>query len=528
MTLTDVGKAVTAQALYERALASWPDRVAIVDGDRRTSYRQLDERSARLANAFLSLGASERAPAAVFLPNCGAIIEVDVACTRAGITRIAIGDRLSGDECTYVLGHADVAVLVTSRAMLAAVEAIPDCVRAILLVGESPRRLPSAGVRALGYDDALREASARLAVDPVDADQPSYLLYTSGTTGRPKAATHTHRSRAAATATMLAAELELRDRFVMAHVGPLSHGSGSKVIAVLASGGTNVVLPRFSPEGLASAIVDHGATHSFMVPTMIRRILEAGPETVATVRRMHQISFGGAPISPTLFERGIDTLGPVLTQVYGSSEAPHPVTLLRAADYESGRSDRLLASAGWAAAGVELRLSGVERGDDGEQVGELLIRGANVFQRYWNDPQATKDAFDEDGWYRSGDLAALDDTGLATFRDRKRDLIISGGLNVYPTEVERVLAEHPGVREVAVVGRPDEEWGEAVVAYVVPATGWTPSGADLIEWSRSRLASYKKPRDVEFLAELPLGKTNKVLKRELRDALWAGKARQVN
>jgi len=161
-------------------------------------------------------------------------------------------------------------------------------------------------------------------------------------------------------------------------------------------------------------------------------------------------------------------------------------------------------------------------------VGELLVRGHNLMQRYWRDDAATQEVFANGGWYRTGDLAGIDADGLVTFRDRKRDLIISGGLNVYPSEVERVLAEHSGVREVAVLGYPDDEWGESVLAYVVPADGWEASADELIEWSRGRLAGYKKPRRIEFLEKLPLGSSNKVLKKELREALWQGRDRRVN
>jgi acyl-CoA synthetase (AMP-forming)/AMP-acid ligase II len=215
--------------------------------------------------------------------------------------------------------------------------------------------------------------------------------------------------------------------------------------------------------------------------------------------------------------------------VYGSSEAPHPITLLRPADYkDTNAPDSTLTSAGRVAYGVDVKLVD----DDGEEVshgelGELLIRSANLMRGYWRNEEATAEVFTDDGWYRAGDLATVDDDGYVTFQDRKRDLIISGGLNVYPSEVERAIAEHPGVRDVAVVGAPDEEWGEAVVAYVV-ATDDGLDAAQVIEWTRERLAHYKKPQRVVFLDSLPLGSSNKVLKRELRDKLWQGHERRVN
>jgi long-chain acyl-CoA synthetase len=205
------------------------------------------------------------------------------------------------------------------------------------------------------------------------------------------------------------------------------------------------------------------------------------------------------------------------------------VTLLRPRDYDvADVGDAVLTSAGRVAYGVDVKLVD----DDGVEVeqgghGELLIRSSNLMSGYWRNDEATAETFTDDGWYRTGDIAVVDGDGYVTFQDRKRDLIISGGLNVYPSEVERVIAGHPGVREVAVVGAPDEEWGEAVVAYVVPTHAGVSSD-EIIEWTREHLAHYKKPRRVEFLERMPLGSSNKVLKRELRDRLWQGHERRVN
>jgi acyl-CoA synthetase (AMP-forming)/AMP-acid ligase II len=261
---------------------------------------------------------------------------------------------------------------------------------------------------------------------------------------------------------------------------------------------------------------------------MIQRLVEAGDEVAAATARLEQISFGGAPISADAFRRAIERFGPILTQVYGSSEAPHPITILRPCDYGGVEaSDEILTSAGRAAYGVDLRL--VDESDcevpEGE-LGELQVRSPNLMRGYWRNERATSEVFAPDGWYRAGDLATIDEQGFVTFRDRKRDLIISGGLNIYPSEVERVIAAHPGVRDVAVVGAPDDEWGESVVAYVVPVNGEV-TAAEIVEWTRDRLAHYKKPRRVEFLERLPLGTSNKVLKRELREQLWRERDRRV-
>ena len=518
---------LTAQHLIEHHLVAYRRRIAVVDGERRRSYGLLDERSARLANALLDLGASAERPTAILLPNSCEYIETDVACTRAGIHRVGINERLSPSECQYMLEHSGATILVTTPELLGRFDAgAVRGLRGVILVGAA--RGPGSPPGPMAYEDVLARARARLEVPHLPPDHPAYLIYTSGTTGYPKGAAHTHGSRAASTLNMLASELRVDGHSAMLHVGSLTHGSGSKVIAFLAVGARNVIARRFAPEVFLSAR-EQGVSHTFLVPTMIQRLLEAGPDVHAAVRALRQISFGGSAISPALFERAIETFGPILTQVYGSAEAPHPVTVLKPEEYASAdERERALRSAGRPALSCQVRVVD----DDGRDVppgtvGELLVHGPNVMSGYWKDPTATAAAFTEDRWYRTGDSVSVADDHLVTVIDRKRDLIITGGLNVYPAEVERVLAEHPLVRQCAVVGAPDEEWGEAVVAFVVPAQPGALTEAEVIAWVRTRLAGYKKPRRVEFVDSLPLGSSLKVLRHELRRGLWQGRERRV-
>ena len=267
-----------------------------------------------------------------------------------------------------------------------------------------------------------------------------------------------------------------------------------------------------------------------MVPTMLQMLIDHGDAVCSRLRKMAQISFGGAPISNVLFGRSLEALGPILTQVYGSCEAPHPITVMRPDDYLLAPDQPARAeSAGRATHATEIRVLN----DDGRVVGadvegELAVRGDHLMRGYWRDDDATAAVIDREGWYATGDVALVDEQGFVYFKDRKRDLIISGGLNIYPSEVERVLACHPGVREVSVVSYPDERWGESVLACIVPRDGATVSENGIIKWLEGRIASYKKPRKVLFMTELPKGSTNKVLKRELKEKLWEGKARRIN
>lgn len=523
---------LTTQVLVERLLAAHGDRVAVIDAHRSVSYRQLRERSARLANVLLGVGASGSEPAAVLLPNQAGFVEFDLACMRAGITRVGIGTRLSADECRYIVEHSGAVALVTTPELYErfAPSALPALKR-VLLVGSSSRS-KAIGGREQDYEEALRLASDtlldRLWVAP---EHPAYILYTSGTTGRPKGATHSHGSRVAAMLNMLACEIRADHASRMIHCAPLTHGSGSKLLTFLAIGACNVILPRFEPGEFARAVTDHRGTHSFMVPTMLQMLLDGGASVQRAVRGMQQISFGGAPITNALFARALDGFGPKLTQVYGSCEAPHPVTVLQADDYDGLDDPASMAqTCGRTSHGSETLIVD----DAGKPVsvgeeGELLVRGLHLMSHYWHDEAATREVFAPGGWYMTGDVASIDEQAFVRLHDRKRDLIITGGLNVYPSEVERVLAEHPAVKEVAVIGYPDERWGEGILACVVPQTNTPrPSDEALIDWVGERLAGYKRPRKILFMDELPKGSTNKVLKRELKARFWAGRERRIN
>ena len=507
------GSDVTVRDVVERGLRCFAANTAVIDGERRETYADLADRSGRLANVVTATGSGR--PVAVWLPNCLEYVEADVACMRAGATRVAVGDRLSADETEYILGHCGAGVLITTTELYGRLRdhrAAPAGIEVLLVDG------------APSYEEALARATARLdvAVSPL---APSYLAYTSGTTGRPKGAIHTQRGRLASATNMLACELRRLDATaVFAHVTPVSHGSGSKIVPALASGAANLVLRRFDPDGLADAIRGEGVTHTFLVPTLVGRLLDAGTRVDEALRSLRQITFGGSPIAPDRFASAIDRLGPILTQIYGSTEVPHPVTVLQPEDYLRD-GDAALATAGRPAIAVDIAVDGDAEAEPDR--GELLIAAPHAMAGYFEDEAATERTFTPAGYYRSGDVVAIGPTGLVTFHDRVRDVVSSGGMNVYPSEVERALGAHPAVRQAVVVGGPDTDWGEVVVAYVVATDGSPPAADELERWVGDRLAGYKKPRRFIFVDELPVSPNGKVLRRELRDALWQGRPRQI-
>ena len=504
-----------------RAGQWYGDRIAVLDGDRSLTFRQLDERASRLSNVFDGLSELSSGRVAIMLPNSIEFLEADFAAVKSGRAKVPINTRLTADEREWILLNSRSDILVTDLEGFETVhemrERLPE-LREVLVVGGT-----GSGMRH--YEQALSAAAAVPSRRPEDPETPSVILYTSGTTGRPKGAASSFRGRYLTTVSMLTDELDPTPGGAMVHAGSMAHGSGSKSIAFYLRGARNILMRRFDGEAFLDLIRQEHATNSFLVPTMIATIVDAMRASPAPLPSLERISYGGAPISDGLLRDALDTFGGVFVQVYGSCEAPHPITVLTQADHEDLDNARS-SSIGREVLSAELRLvddagNDVQEGD----AGELLVGGDSVMLGYWENPEATDAAFHE-GYYRTGDVARRDEEGYYYIVDRKREMIISGGLNVYPAEVERVIATHAGVGEVAVIGVPDARWGEAVMAIIVPSDSSLTSD-DVIEYCRKNLAGYKKPQQVEFRDALPRGSTGKILKRELRAPFWEGHARMV-
>jgi acyl-CoA synthetase (AMP-forming)/AMP-acid ligase II len=509
--------------IIRRAGVAFGPRVAVVDGDRQLTFRQVEDRSRRLANVLCSVAHGDGARVAILMKNRLEYVEADLACARAGLVKVPVNPRLSDDERRYIIEDSDASVVLTESDELDRVtQLLPDSSVTTISVG--------GGTGTLDYEDALRGASSHQTLIAPDAERLSLILYTSGTTGRPKGAMLLDRCRIAGTTMMLAEEYAVGPDDGIVHAGPLSHGSGSKVVTFYARGARNIVMPRFDPAELHRIVRERGGTTTFLVPTMLQMLVESGERlTGGEGWGLRNITYGGASMPRDVLTSSLDAFGPILTQIYGSSEAPHPVTVLRHRDeadpYLRGRE---IVPAGWPVIGVDVQLVTPD-GEPSEDVGELWVRGPNVMAGYWRQPKATAEAM-VDGWYRTGDVARLEDDGMFTVVDRSKDIVITGGLNVYPAEVERVLRGMAGVRDAAVVGLPDPRWGEIVAAAIVrdgdgPADdvgqGSSAPPAQIVdaerveEWCAAQLAGYKKPRRIVFVDELPKGSTGKVLKRDV-------------
>jgi len=499
-----------ANGVREFAVAT-PRDVAVVDGDRSLTYAALDERSSRLANALLTRGLAAGDRVAIVLGNRLEYPEIAAGLAKAALPSVPINPRLVAAEMEYILRHSGAKAVILDDALAGAVSpGIASCRIGHVL---------SLGGMQLGADYESALAVAR-PVDPrveLDETEPFTICYTAGTTGKPKGVMISHRSRSL---TFYATALEWGlgpGRRTLA-VAPMYHGAGfAFAYAAVFTGGSVSMLRAFDPEGLLRMIASFRAQTVFLVPTHLQLLRGLGEDKIRSydVSSLETIYVNAAPMPQELKVWTIATFPNVgLHELYGSTEASI-VTDLRPADQL--RKQRCVGPPWFM---TEVRLvdpSGAPVGVG--EPGELYSRSPFVFRGYLDDPEATAAATTEDGFVSAGDIAVVDDENYVYIVDRVRDMIITGGVNVYPREVEEILHEHPAVADVAVIGRPDETWGERIVAVVVARTGGAPPAADLIEFCRGRLAGFKLPKEVVYVDSLPRSAAGKVLKRELRDRL---------
>ena len=488
-----------------RASRYYPERTALVLGGTRVTFRDLHDRVAGIAAALskLGLGAGDRL--AILLPNGPEYIELVYACSRLGGIVVPINIRLSAVEIDRVLADASPQGLVRHSSLPTPTARIPW---QLVLDQESFE------VRDDSYPKSFYEPEAILA-----------LIYTSGTTGRPKGVILTH-ANVFANVHNFNYWMRYREGGVYLHSAPIFHiADFPAMFAASAFGACQVTIPKFSPQTFCETVEGERVSHTVLVPTMINLLTQFSEVKKYDLSSLELLAYGGSPMAPGLIHRTRDLLPNLkLVQVYGLSETG----FLTGLQDQEHTDDRLL-SCGRPCPGIDVQVVD----ESGEQVeagrhGELVARGANVMGGYWNSPEETAPAF-RNGLFRTGDVGYQDAAGYFYILDRLKDMIVTGGENVYSGEVEAVIYAHPAVREAAVFGIPDLQWGELVMACVVLKPGKTLTVDDLITHCRRTLANYKIPRRVEFSeTELPKSGSGKILKRILRERFWAHQARTVS
>jgi long-chain acyl-CoA synthetase len=507
--------------LLERAATTWGDRPAIAVGaDMRLDYRALANQVARLAGALRGpLGLKPGDNVALVLKNCAEYYPLLFACWHAGLAAVPINAKLHAREVAWILDDAQARALFVSEELahdLLALASGHADLKARLVVGSGDWR-------------KLLRADPLAIEDRVAADDLAWLFYTSGTTGRPKGAMLTHRNLLLMAMNYFADVDAIAPGDCMIHCAPISHGSGLYGLPHVLRAACNVIPESggFEPAETLSLVARWPGASFFFAPTMVKRLIMSPELAAADTRNLKTIVYGGGPMYVTDLLAAMRLLGPKLAQIYGQGESPMTITGMDKAmhveavgpDPDRPRHPGRLASAGIARSDVEVRVAD----ENGRTlppggVGEILVRGPVVMSGYWRNPAATAAAI-QDGWLRTGDLGQFDADGFLTLKDRAKDLIISGGANIYPREVEDVLLEHPGVAEAAVVGRPHAEWGEEVVAFIVPRPDALPPAEALDSLCLDRIARFKRPRGYRFVPALPKNNYGKVLKTELRAVL---------
>ncbi|HEX3705866.1 MAG TPA: AMP-binding protein [Mycobacteriales bacterium] len=515
--------------LLTNAARRTPDAPAITQGDRTTSYRELAERVNALAHALRRLGATPGERVACLMPNSLELIETMFACFTAGVGWVPLNARFQAAEVAYHLADSGAVAIVTSTAMRdVVVGAEADNVHVVAV--DDPTRAEPEWVGTSGYEAVLAAERDREPLEvSVDRDTLAWLFYTSGTTGRPKGAMLTHGILNFVATSWLADLTPMSSRDVTLHAAPLTHGAGFHALATTARGAHHVLAPagRFEPAAIFDLMAEHEVTNTWLVPTQIVMLTDATGDRPVDLPNLKQIVYGGAPFPEPELRRALRAFGPRLVQLYGQGETPMTATVLTPDDHTAALAEPApsrLATAGYARPGMSVRI--VDETDNevpAGVVGELVVSGPAVMTGYWNRPEETAQAL-RGGWLHTGDLGRLDEDGCLTLLDRVKDMIITGGSNVYAVEVESVLLDHPGVKDVAVIGIPDRTWGEQVVAVVVTDADDPVVKAQLEELCGTSLATYKHPRRYWFIDILPRNAYGKVLKRELRTMVADGRA----
>jgi acyl-CoA synthetase (AMP-forming)/AMP-acid ligase II len=500
--------------------AERPERVAMMEEDRVLSYGGLEAQSAKIVGGLIAAGLQKGDRIAWLGKNSDLYFTLFYAAARLGVVMVPVGWRLAPAEWTFIINDTKARILFTGPGFEDAGVALAsqlDHVEKIVTAAEARVWIAEAQPTAF---------------TPAAPDDAVLQLYTSGTTGNPKGAVLSSRNlfglRKNANEADLAYTRWDEDEAVLVAM-PCAHIGGTGLgIMGLASGLPCFILAEFTPDGVFDAVELGGVTRFFLVPAALQFLLAHPRCASVDYARLKYILYGAAPIPLELLRQSMAMFGAQFIQCYGMTETTGTIVMLPPEDHDVNGNERMR-SAGKALPGVELKIVDAAGASlPVGEVGELMTRSSNNMLGYWNLPEATASTMSGDGWVRTGDAGYLDADGYLFIRDRVKDMIISGGENVYPAEVESAIYGHPAVQEVAVIGIPDDKWGESVKAVCVPKAGMTIDPDSVILWARERIAGFKVPKSVDIILELPRNASGKILRKDLRAPYWEGRERQVN
>ena len=518
--------------LINRASEEFPDNLAVIYKDVRRTFRDLNQRVNQLANGLLRLGITKGDRIGMLLRNCCEFIEIDFALSKTGMVRVPLNARLTGSDHEYMLNDSGANTLIFGEEFSHTVQAMKPNLKTVKkFIQVSEERSKGNLLEAYDYEDLMKNSPIDEPLGEMEEEDLHTLFYTSGTTGKPKGAMLTQKSWANVAINLILDYGPVTEEDVILNLQPLSHGAGFFVLPFFIRGATNALVPEFKPSLVFETIERERVTVLKLVPTMLYQLMESPEKIRYDLSSLHSIIYGGSPIAVPRLVEAIQFFGKKLAQLYGQAEAPMCITTLSKKDHLIEGPEEVvkrLSSAGKACANVEVRIVD-ENGKEVKtgEVGEVIARGYHNMKGYWNLPEATAEVL-KNGWVHTGDLGYSDSKGFIFLVDRKRDVIISGAFNIYPKEIEDVIVTHPKIKEVAVIGVPDEKWGEAVKAVVVPKKGAQVTEQEIIDYCRDHMASFKKPKTVDVIEELPRNPYGKILKTALREPYWKGFDRRVH
>ncbi|HWL22930.1 MAG TPA: AMP-binding protein [Ureibacillus sp.] len=484
--MTTIGK------LALKSAKAYPKKIAVKDKNVSHTYEALATRAYALSSYFNSIGLKKGDRIGILMSNRAEHIELDVAVSLAGLVKVPLNYRLHPLEHEYQIKDSGMSLLIGEEEYIKNINVeIPT-----LFVGDE-------------YEEIVKQYNGQSYENDVSEDDLMAIMYTSGTTGNPKGVMLSHRNMVTGAQSLaIACEVDFKD--IIGHVAPLTHGANFLSHVAWLYGLTQVVYDKFEPHQFIHHLEEDRVSVIFLVPTMVNLMVQHeqfDPNKLATIK---SINMAGAPIAAAKLEEALGKIGTKFVETYGQVEAPMCISIMPRYDLQSH-----LDSCGRVGPFVDVKIVD----DEGKalpvgEIGEITAKGPLVMQGYWNNEKATNDTL-QDGWLHTGDLGRLDENGFLYIVDRKKEVIISGGVNIYPREVEEVLNKHPYVKETCVIGVPDDKWGENVVAYIVPNGRGEVKDEELIDLCKNHLASFKKPKEIYIVDSLPKSSYGKILKREL-------------
>lgn len=515
-------------SVFNRGPEVYPDKVALVDGTRRFTYADAGARWNRLANALLGLGLEKGDRIGVLMKNCAEWVDVYAAAAKIGVVVGGINYRLPRAGLKGVLQDLGCRAVLVDPASLAVIHSLRSelpFLQCCICVGREESGF-------LEYESLLSRFPATAPTAPVNDDDPANIVYTSGTTGEPKGCVTSRRTHWMRSCSM-AMNGEIRPEDVYVNAFPLFHVAVNVTLAILLRGGTNVMMNDWDAREFCRLVQEQRITRAFLAPSVLNLILNFPDLDRYDLSSLGLIGYGASPMPPEILRKAMQRLPACrFVQTYGGSETFTSVVMTPEEHVEALNGDmtlqKRLAAAGRPGIFHSVRVVANDGADvTPGSVGEIIVKGGNLMSGYWRKPEATAESL-RDGWYYTRDLATVDEHGFIYVVDRKSHMIITGAENVYPALVEAVLYEHPKILVAAVLGVPDDKWGEAVKAVVVPREGETLTSDEVIDFCRPRLANYAKPKSVDIVESLPLLPTGKLDRVSLRERYWHGRTRRVN